>query len=139
MSSPRCRAMTSGPRATATLLPAAVAAVPAQGVVLGHRPPGPHPPPARVTHREKWRLALDMLDTLATWGMTPPVVVADAAYGTNAHLRAALSDRGIDYVLAIRADVSAHPFDGKPVAPDRNGPVGCWPQPRYRHPAPSVA
>ena len=37
--------------------------------------------PANVTHREKWRLALDMLDTLAGWGMTPPVVVADAAHG----------------------------------------------------------
>lgn len=95
--------------------------------------------PPEITHREKWRLALDMLDELADWGMRPPVVVADAAYGTNAHLRAALSDRGIDYVLAVRADVSAHPFDVQPVAPDRKGPAGCWPQPRYRHRAPSVA
>ncbi|UQA97495.1 IS701 family transposase [Streptomyces halobius] len=95
--------------------------------------------PPEVTHREKWRLALDMLDTLATWGMTPPVVVADAAYGTNAHLRAALSDRQLAYVLAVRADVTAHPFDAKPVTPRRNGTVGCRPQPRYREPAPSVA
>ncbi|WP_405914651.1 IS701 family transposase [Streptomyces sp. NBC_00728] len=95
--------------------------------------------PPEVTHREKWRLALDMLDTLADWGMTPPAVVADAAYGTNAHLRAALDDRQLAYVLAIRADVTAHPFDAKPVAPDRKGTVGCRPQPRYRHRAPSVA
>ncbi|WP_079177338.1 IS701 family transposase [Streptomyces sp. MUSC 14] len=95
--------------------------------------------PPEVTHREKWRLALDMLDTLADWGMRPPAVVADAAYGTNAHLRAALSERGIGYVLAVRTDVSAHPFDAEPVAPPRNGPIGCWPQPRYRHPAASVA
>ncbi len=80
-----------------------------------------------------------MLDTLAAWGMTPPTVVADAAYGTNAHLRAALAGRGLAYVLAIRANVTAHPFDAEPVAPDRNGAVGCWPQPRYRDPAPSVA
>ncbi|MBR7677867.1 IS701 family transposase [Streptomyces daliensis] len=95
--------------------------------------------PTEVTHREKWRLALEMLDTLADWGMSPPLVVADAAYGTNAHLRAALTDRGIDYVLAVRADVTAHPFDAEPTAPDRKGSVGCWPQPRYRHPAPAVA
>ncbi|WP_217130059.1 IS701 family transposase [Streptomyces sp. AC558_RSS880] len=95
--------------------------------------------PPEAWHREKWRLALDMLDTLADWGMRPPVVVADAAYGTNAHLRAGLAQRGIDYVLAIRADVSAHPFDAKPIAPDRKGPIGCWPQPRYRRPALSVA
>lgn len=95
--------------------------------------------PPEVTHREKWRLALDMLDTLATWGMTPPVVVADAAYGTNAQLRAGLADPGIGYVLAVRADVTAHPFDAEPESPERKGPLGCWPQPRYRHPAPSVA
>jgi SRSO17 transposase len=35
--------------------------------------------------------------------------------------------------------VSAHPFDAEPAAPDRKGDVGCWPQPRYRHKAPSVA
>lgn len=95
--------------------------------------------PADVTHREKWRLALDMLDTLTGWGMKPPVVVADAAYGTNARLRAALADRAITYMLAIRADVIAHPFDAEPMAPARNGPVGCWPQPRYRQAAPPVA
>ncbi|MFI6684295.1 IS701 family transposase, partial [Streptomyces sp. NPDC050485] len=95
--------------------------------------------PPGVTHREKRRLALDMLDTLADWGMTPPAVVADAAYGTNGHLRAALNDRQLAYVLAIRADVTAHPFDAKPEAPARNGPIGCRPQPRYRHRAPSVA
>ncbi|GGY10709.1 hypothetical protein GCM10010358_74030 [Streptomyces minutiscleroticus] len=95
--------------------------------------------PPQVTHREKWRLAVDMLDVLAGWGMTPPVVVGDAAYGTTARLRAALEERGLAYVLAVRAEVTAHPFDAEPEAPARNGPVGCWPQPRYRRPAPSVA
>lgn len=95
--------------------------------------------PSEVTHREKRRLAPDVLDTLAGWGMRPPVVVADAAYSTNAHLRAGLAERGIDYVLAVRADVTAHAFQEQPVAPARNGPIGCWPQPRHRHPAPSVA
>src|SRR3954451_851897 len=36
--------------------------------------------PARVRHREKWRLALDMLDELAGWQLAPPVVAADAGY-----------------------------------------------------------
>lgn len=85
--------------------------------------------PPEVTHREKWRPALDMLDALAGWGMTLPAVVADAAYGTNAHLRAALDDCQLSYVLAIRADVTAHLFDAKPEAPARNGPVGCWRSP----------
>lgn len=71
--------------------------------------------PPEVSHREKWRLAMDKLDTLVGWGMTPSAVVADAAYGTNAHLRAGLADRGIDYVLAVHAEVTAHPFDAEPV------------------------
>ncbi|MEV7004804.1 transposase [Streptomyces sp. NPDC093982] len=77
--------------------------------------------PPEVTHREKWRLALGMLVTLASWGMRPPVVVADAAYGTNAHLQTALSELGLAYVLAIRSDVSAHPFE-----------QSAWPRPATR-------
>ncbi len=49
--------------------------------------------PADVGHREKWLLALDMLAPRAAWGMTPPVVVSDAASGSSARLRAALADR----------------------------------------------
>src|SRR5215213_10551744 len=43
--------------------------------------------PDSVRHREKWRLALDMLDELAGWGLAPPVVAADAGYGDNADFR----------------------------------------------------
>ncbi|MDQ0578132.1 hypothetical protein QF030_000310 [Streptomyces rishiriensis] len=46
---------------------------------------------ADAMHREKWRLALD---TLVGWGMRPPVVVADAVYGTNTHLRTACPSVG---------------------------------------------
>ncbi|MEV5478028.1 MULTISPECIES: hypothetical protein [unclassified Streptomyces] len=42
-------------------------------------------------------------------------------------------------MLAIRADITAHPFDAQPVASKRPGPVGTWPRPRYRQPAPSAA
>jgi hypothetical protein len=43
--------------------------------------------PDEVRHREKWRLALDMLDELAGWELTPPLVVADAGYGNSAEFR----------------------------------------------------
>ncbi|MFC4517975.1 transposase [Streptomyces ehimensis] len=45
--------------------------------------------PSEPKRREKFWLTGDMLDILAGWGMRPPVVVADAAYGTNAYLRTA--------------------------------------------------
>src|SRR4051812_1148713 len=50
--------------------------------------------PAGVRHREKWRLALDMIDELAGWGLAPPVVVADAGYGDSAEFRDGLTSRG---------------------------------------------
>ncbi|WP_192583542.1 transposase [Streptomyces albicerus] len=73
--------------------------------------------PAEIRRREKWRLALDMLGTLAGWGMTPPVAVADAAYGTNAYLRAALSDCRLAYVLARPSGC-----DRPPVQREARGP-----------------
>lgn len=92
--------------------------------------------PAHVMHLEKWCLALDMLDTLAGWSMTPPVVVAEATYGTNARLRTALADRSLACMPALRSDVVAQPLDTKPITPARNGPVGCWPSPATGTPHP---
>ncbi|MEU1465075.1 IS701 family transposase, partial [Streptomyces sp. NPDC005727] len=94
--------------------------------------------PPDVGHREKWRLALDTLDELATWGLVPPVLVADAGYGQNADFRAGLADRDIAYVVAIRSNVTVHPHDALPVAPPWSG-NGRKPQPRYRDKPSSVA
>ena len=95
--------------------------------------------PADIGHREKWRLALDILDELTVWGIAPRVVLADAAYGTNATFRTALADRGLDYVLSVGSGVTAHPLDAVPEAPARKGANGCWPQLRYRQTPTSVA
>ncbi len=95
--------------------------------------------PADIEHREKWLLAVDILDELAAWGIPPRVVLADAAYGTNATFRTALADRDLDYVLSVGCGVTAHPFDAVPEAPARKGANGCWPQPRYRQAPPTVA
>jgi SRSO17 transposase len=95
--------------------------------------------PQDIGHREKWRLALDTLDELATWGLVPPVLVADAGYGQNADFRHGLHGRGIGYVVAIRSDVTVHPHDALPVAPPWSG-NGRKPQPRYRNkPSPVAA
>ncbi|MDQ0948609.1 SRSO17 transposase [Streptomyces phaeochromogenes] len=94
--------------------------------------------PREVGHREKWRLALDIFDELARWGMTPPVVVADAGYGQNADFRDGLDGRDIGYVVAIRSDVTIHPHDARPTAPAWSG-NGRKPQSRYRDKPFSVA
>ncbi|MBS2545277.1 IS701 family transposase [Catenulispora sp. NL8] len=93
--------------------------------------------PEEVGHREKWRLALDLLDETAGWGLVAPVVVADAGYGQNAQFRAGLTRRGIRYVVAVRADTGVHPATAVPETPDWSG-NGRKPQPRYRRDPVSV-
>lgn len=94
--------------------------------------------PQETGHREKWRLALDTLDELAGWGLTPPVVVADAGYGQNADFRHALAGRDIPYVAGIRGDLTVQPGNAAPIAPPWPG-NGRKPQPRYRQPPLAVA
>ncbi|MFJ3245273.1 IS701 family transposase [Streptomyces sp. NPDC086782] len=87
--------------------------------------------PEEVGHREKWRLALDLIDEAIGWDLVPQVIVADAGYGQNTAFRQALADRGLDFVVAVRADESAHPHDAVPTAPAWSG-TGGKPALRYR-------
>lgn len=87
--------------------------------------------PDEVRHREKWRLALDMLDEITTeWGLPSRPVVADAGYGDATEFRLGLTERGLTYVLAVRADATAHPAQAVPVTAARAG-HGRPPGPRY--------
>lgn len=47
--------------------------------------------PTDVGHRPKWELAVEMIDELTVWGVSPPVVVADAGYGDNRACHTALT------------------------------------------------
>ena len=87
--------------------------------------------PDGVRHRAKWRLALDMLDELAGWGLRPPVVVADAGYGTNAQFREQLTAHGWPYVCQVNGDLTAHPLEAVPELVGFSG-LGPHPKPRYR-------
>ena len=87
--------------------------------------------PERVRHRPKWQLILDMLDELDHWGLRPPVLVADAGYGEVGKFRQGLDDRGIPYVVQVKADTSAYPEQARPTVAPYTG-RGRRPQPRYR-------
>ncbi|MCO1657138.1 transposase [Pseudonocardia sp. S2-4] len=62
----------------------------------------------QVRHREKWRLALDMLDQLTDWGLPARPLVADAGNGDATEFRLALTDRDLPYVLAASPTATAH-------------------------------
>ncbi|WP_009478742.1 IS701 family transposase [Rhodococcus sp. JVH1] len=81
-------------------------------------------------HRPKWAMAIEMIDELIEWGRIPPVVVADAGYGDTTAFRLALTERGIDYVVAVKGATSAHPGDAVPETAAYTG-RGRPPTPRY--------
>ena len=78
--------------------------------------------PKQVHHRPKWQLVVDMLDELAGWGLSPPVLLADSGYGQVGKFRAGLDARQIPYVAEVRSDTSTYPEQARPtVAPTRAG------------------
>ena len=96
--------------------------------------------------REKWRLALEMIDEMTGpdgWGVLEqaaaaggarPAVAADAGYGDNTTFRLELENRGWRYVVAVKGTTSAYAGDARPVTRSLGGGPGRPPGPAY--PAP---
>jgi SRSO17 transposase len=88
--------------------------------------------PDEVRHREKWRLALDMLDQMTgNWGLPKLPVAADAGYGDTTEFRLGLEQRDLRYVVAVKETTSAHDEDATPTLIPSSG-RGRPPKPRYR-------
>jgi SRSO17 transposase len=88
--------------------------------------------PEDVFHVEKWRLGLVMIDELIGWGVTPPVIIGDGAYGDTTEFRTGLEQRGLDYLLDVKSATSAYPEQVKPEQPPRRPGRGRPPSVRYR-------
>jgi SRSO17 transposase len=88
--------------------------------------------PEDVHHVEKWRLALEMVDELIGWGIEPPVILGDGAYGDNTELRSGLEARDLAYVLDVKGGTSAYSEDVKPSQPPKPEGRGRPPGQRYR-------
>jgi len=88
--------------------------------------------PEDVHHVEKWRLALVMIDELISWGIKPPPILGDGAYGDTTELRSGLEERGLDYVLDVKGTTSAYGEEVKPTQPPKGEGRGRPPALRYR-------
>jgi DDE superfamily endonuclease len=87
--------------------------------------------PDEVRHREKRRLALDMLDQMSDeWGLAKLPVAGDSGYGDATEFRLGLHEHGFAYVLEVAATTSAYAVDAVPVAPAYTG-RGRSPRPGY--------
>ena len=98
--------------------------------------------PDEVRHREKWRLALDMIQEMTGWGVLDlagaaggprPVVAADIGYGDNALFRQQLTDAGWRYAVAVKGGTTAHDGGAVPQARPYGG-LGQPPKPAYPRP-----
>lgn len=90
--------------------------------------------PDEVRHREKWRLALDMIDQmLAGWRLPARPVVADSGYGDCTLFRLGLAERGLAYVVQVDPTATAQPADQIPVTTTYTG-RGRPPKPAYPDP-----
>jgi len=87
--------------------------------------------PESERHREKWRLALEMLDELREWGLAPPALVADAGYGEITAFRSALEERELAYLVEVKAATSAYAPEITAEQPPWRG-SGRRPAARYR-------
>ncbi|WSC87883.1 IS701 family transposase [Streptosporangium sp. NBC_01756] len=90
--------------------------------------------PQAARHREKWRLALDMLDEVrGTWELPDLPVVADAGYGDATGFREGLTERALTYAVAVKATTTAYPGDASPERPPYSGQgrpaVSAYPHP----------
>jgi SRSO17 transposase len=87
--------------------------------------------PEQIQHREKWRLALDMIDQMIDeWGLPRLPVVADSGYGDCTAFRLALAQRGLSYIVEVDGGTSAHPYDATPQTAPYGG-QGRRPRPAY--------
>jgi SRSO17 transposase len=87
--------------------------------------------PEEIRHKEKWRLALEMIDELRAWGLEPPPILADAGFGDITEFREGLRGRALRYVLQVKGDTSAYPEAVAPERPAWSG-SGRPPKARYR-------
>jgi len=94
--------------------------------------------PDEVRHEPKWKLALQLIDELIGWGITPSPILGDAAYGDITELRLGLEERGLEYVLDVKGATSALDEGATPEQPAWSG-RGRPPAPRYRGPFSTLA
>jgi SRSO17 transposase len=96
----------------------------------GERRGGAHVPD-EVRHSPKWQLALEIIDELRGWGLEPPPIAADGGFGDITEFRSGLAERGLSYVVQVKAKTSAYRERVERERPDYQG-TGRPPAARYR-------
>lgn len=97
--------------------------------------------PENVAFEKKWELAIGLLDNALAAGVRKHVVLADAGYGDASEFRAALTERGLRYLVGVQSTHTVWGPKSRPELPNKDSEPGRRPT-RYRdnqHPAVSIA
>lgn len=78
--------------------------------------------PDSVVFKEKWRIALELIDDALAWGLPKYVAVADAAYGDSSDFRGGLVSRGLRYVVGVTGTAMVWPPGVCPKPPPKRRP-----------------
>jgi SRSO17 transposase len=92
--------------------------------------------PEAVEFQTKLEIALRQIDAALAHGVRRRVVLADAGYGEASAFRAALTARGLPYVVGVKGETAVWPPGSEPRVPRKRTSVGR-PRSRYydrRHP-----
>ena len=89
--------------------------------------------PADVEFKEKWRLALGLVDDLISVGLKRRVVVADAGYGDCIEFRDGLVERGLNFLVGVTGTAVGWPPGVSPRPPPPKTKRGRPPR-RWREP-----
>lgn len=89
--------------------------------------------PESVEFKEKWRIALDLIEQAMCWKLRRHPILADAGYGDCRAFRDALDERGLPYLMRISGTHTAFPPGTVLVLEEPTGKAG---RPRRRECAP---
>ncbi len=80
--------------------------------------------PDAVCFQTKPQLAAGVCEQLSGWEIPAAPVLADCAYGDDTRFRSTLQMQGLEYVLAVSAQISVYGPETTFAVPERNGAVG---------------
>jgi len=80
--------------------------------------------PDSVCFQTKPQLASDLCEQAAGWQLPLVPILADSAYGDDAGFRTRLAELELEYVVAVRAEMSVYGPETRFAVPERNGPRG---------------
>lgn len=88
--------------------------------------------PESTPFRTKPALALELIDRLLQWGLSPQPVLADVAYGNNTDFRQGMGDRQLTYVVGVESHTAVWEKPAHRVQPRRRPGLGRPRRPYYQ-------